>query len=308
MSDIRNVAILLATYNGEKYLADQIESIRNQTFSNYNVYMHDDGSNDKTAEILRAYCLKDDRFHLIEGPTFGDAKDNFFFLMRCIGNEEYIMFCDQDDYWLPEKIEKSLDTIRIVEKKTDVACIYSDLLVVDENLNTISSSFYSYSGKNPHNNKLQSLLMSNVVVGCTMMINRNLLNKSIENVDQDLLFMHDWWIALIAAASGQLVYINEPLLKYRQHCNNVVGAIKKRNMQTRIKEFVTLKNYETNHSRMRRSVNYSIAMDKVLDAHENRKLIHQMSKAYEHWWGYRAWFFVKNGLIPLKYLWRVIWL
>ena len=309
MSSIEeSVAILLATYNGEKYILKQLESIKEQTYTHFVCYIHDDGSTDETIEIIRAFCMGDYRFKLIDGPRCGGAKDNFFFLMNCIDDEKYIMFCDQDDYWFQEKIAVCLDAMQKNEKKNEPVCVYSDLEVVDEDLNTICRSFYTYSGKRPLKNDFTSLIMNNVVVGCTMMINRPLLNISLKRADHQLIYMHDWWLALIASASGKMIYIDRPLILYRQHTDNSVGAVPKKRYVQMMLDFLNYKNYMHNKERIQRSINFSKALDLIEINCKYTKLNRKMANIQSHNWLYRACFFIKNGLIPLNRIGKILWL
>lgn len=298
------VAILLATYNGQKYIKEQLMSLDKQTFQDFVCYIHDDGSSDGTREIALEFCKnKPEKFILIESEPCGGAKDNFLFLMKQIKNEPYIMFCDQDDQWDPNKISISLAALREIENKSDLACVYTDLIVSDKNLKEISPSFYTFSGKDPYKNDLVSLLMNNVAVGCTMMITRELAKKSLEKTNCELLFMHDWWIALLASACGSISYINSPLIKYRQHGENNVGAIKKK---TLLEKFSGRKAFR---KRVLRSVNFAKALDLVLDnSNHYKEFVHHMASVYEHDWFYRAAFFLKKGLIPKSKFWKVFWI
>lgn len=311
MSDEVNnpkVAILLASFNGEKYIVKQLESIKEQSYSNFVCYIHDDGSTDSTQDLIREFCKQDPvRFQYVDGLPCGGAKYNFFFLLRKIADEPYIMFCDQDDYWFPEKIRISVKTIKQLERDTaEPLCIYSDLEVVNSNLKTIDLSFYHFTGKNPIKNDLKSLLMDNVVVGCTMMMNRLLMQKAMELENVDSIYMHDWWIALVAAAYGRLYYINKPLLKYRQHGDNSVGAVPKK---TIIKYIICAFNREkwiSCRKKIKRSIQYSKLLDKLMnEKNEYKHLIHNMSQIEQRNWFFKICFFLKNGLIPLKKIWQV---
>lgn len=220
------VDILLATYNGGRFLREQLDSIFNQTFTDWHIIVSDDGSTDNTIEILNEYIKKfPDKMTMVFSNThFGNARDNFFYLMKH-ANSKYIMFCDQDDYWLPNKIEKTLNFLKIHENGNPTL-VYSDLEVVDEFLNTISYSFIKYQKLNLKKVTFNSLIMENVVAGCTMMINSSLKNIALNYRNSENIIMHDWWLALIAEKFGNLVFLDDTLIKYRQHSNNSVGAQK----------------------------------------------------------------------------------
>ena len=130
------IDILLATYNGEKYIKEQIDSILNQTYKNIKLIISDDFSKDRTPEILREYAEKDKRIILyIQEKNLGVVK-NIEFLLKKV-ESPYYMLADQDDYWMPEKVEKTLEKLQ--EENSDLA--FGDLEVVDEKLNTIYPSF-----------------------------------------------------------------------------------------------------------------------------------------------------------------------
>ncbi len=217
------VDVLLAVYNGEKYLKEQIESILNQTFQDFNIIIRDDGSNDKSVEIMGYYRDKyPEKIRIVSGAPTGSAKQNFNELLKNT-TSDYIMFCDQDDVWLPQKIEKTLAKIKSIDANGKTpTLVHTDLNVVDQNLNVISQSFFDFQQLNQQKMSLPALLVQNYVTGCTVMINRALANKCGEIPPECM--MHDWWLALVAILFGNLVCINEPTMLYRQHEGNQVGA------------------------------------------------------------------------------------
>lgn len=222
----KKVAILMATYNGEKYLSEQIESIINQTFTDWVLYIHDDGSTDDTLEIIKKYVkIYPKKIILIQGERTGGAKFNFFSLMDKV-TAEYIMFSDQDDWWLPDKINKTLEKCIKIEngQKDTPVVVFTDLKVVNEKLKIINNRMSKYQKLEMKNTVFNKLMIQNVVTGCTMMINRKCRNIAIECKDRGQIIMHDWWCALIASYCGKIGYINEALILYRQHGDNSVGA------------------------------------------------------------------------------------
>lgn len=221
------VEILLATYNGERFIKEQIESILNQTYTEWKLLIHDDGSDDSTLSILKKYeqlyPLKIKVFD--DDIKFGNAKKNFAYLMQK-SQAGYIMFCDQDDIWLENKIEISISKLKEVElhNKQCPIIVHTDLTIVDQNLNVIANSMFSYQKIPKYNNYLETAIRNNVT-GCTMLINRQALTCSLP-VKEDAI-MHDWWIALnVLYNKGVIEFINIPTILYRQHSNNTVGAKK----------------------------------------------------------------------------------
>ena len=221
-----NIAILLATYNSGCHLRELLDSLLAQTYQNFICYVHDDGSIDSTNEILKEYEHNyKDKFLVLNYPPTGSSKANFMSMLHYV-EEPYVMFCDQDDIWLNNKIELSLQKIKEIEKKnpSKAVLVFSDLIVVDNRLKVISKSFMKYTGLNPKNVSINHLLVENVVAGCTIIMNKRLCIATRRLNDYSNIMMHDLWCALVAAAIGVIGYINEPLILYRQHNHNVKGA------------------------------------------------------------------------------------
>ncbi len=218
------LTVLLATYNGEKYLKEQIESLLSQTYSDFQILIHDDGSTDGTMAIINSYMTKyPEKIKYLEGEKCGGACQNFsFMLSKC--DSEYIMFCDQDDVWFPDKIEITMDSMREAERISPnlPVLVHGDLTVTDGDLNVIDKSFFHFQSINGKRATFSHLLVQNYVTGCTVMINRNLKDKCGE-IPRECA-MHDWWLALVCSLFGEIVFINRPLLYYRQHEGNKVGA------------------------------------------------------------------------------------
>lgn len=220
------VVIVLATYQGEEYIREQIDSIINQTYDNWELYIHDDGSKDLTSDILLEYQNNmPEKIHVMEGPSQGGARNNFMYMFDNV-DAPYVMCCDQDDVWVKDKVEVTLKAIKGIETDEDIPLMaFSDVTVVDSELNVIADSMGKYQTLNYNNIDFNSLMIQNVVTGCTMMINRKLLVMS-RTDDTSRIIMHDWWCAMIAARFGRLVYIPRQLVLYRQHGDNCVGAKK----------------------------------------------------------------------------------
>lgn len=218
------IDILMATYNGEKYLREQIDSILNQTFKDFNLIICDDCSKDSTWEILQEYEKKDSRVKIIKNEKNLGYNKNFEKLLSYV-QSEYFMLSDQDDFWMENKVEESYR--KITEEDLNLVC--SDLEVVDENLNTIHSSMwefwpdYNIKNKIKKSNDYRSCLMTNCVTGCTTIINSKLISELIPLPGYPI--VHDWWIALVAGSKGPIGYIEKPLIKYRQHGHNQIGYV-----------------------------------------------------------------------------------
>ena len=224
---MNKIIILLSTYNGAMYLKNQLDSLMLQSYKDICIIARDDGSTDQSYEILQTF-IQHSSLHVkvLEDRTNVGAKKSFELLMHEALKMEtqYMMFCDQDDIWLPEKIEKTYFKMKEFEKSYPSLplLVHSDVRVVDKQLNVIASSFWSYQHIDPTRDRLNHLLLHNVVTGCTVMINRALAEK-VKTIPNESI-MHDWWMAMVASAFGKIGYIDEPLMLYRQHESNDTGA------------------------------------------------------------------------------------
>lgn len=236
-----NVDILLASYQGARYIKDQIQSILNQTYPFIHIWIRDDGSTDNTPQILEQIAsFYPDRITLLPFHKNLGVRGNFSELMA-YSKSPYIMFSDQDDIWLPNKIELSLQAIKKLEALHDPhlpLLVHTDLSVVKHDLSIIKNSFWEYAKLNPSATSLNRLLTQNVLTGCTMILNRSLLNKALPIPSRAI--MHDWWIALTAAAFGHICHVDQPTMLYRQHHSNGIGA-KKNSLLAYLKEKKTNK-------------------------------------------------------------------
>ena len=225
------IHILLSTYNGEQFLAEQIQSIQQQTVQDWKLLIRDDGSTDRTREIIREFVAQDSRIHWInenESKNLGVIKS--FHNLAQFEEADVYFFSDQDDVWLPQKLELSLAEARKYPAEMPLM-VYMDLTVVNQDLEVLSSSMIrSQSGH--ANTELVQELTENTVTGGVAMINHALIQ--LWNQTEDIL-MHDWYLALLATAFGKLVYIDQPGELYRQHEHNVLGA---RTWSKRIKKWL----------------------------------------------------------------------
>lgn len=223
------VAILIATYNGEKFLEEQIESILNQTYQDFVLYIRDDNSTDGTQRIINEYVKKypEKIIQVRDDKIAKGACNNFMYLLEYVYNlNKYVMFMfsDQDDFWIEDKVETTIKEYNRVNNKEQPILIHTDLNVVDAQLNVIDESFFKYSNLNGKYNSFNNYLIQNNVTGCTTFINKSLVDLIKFNIKD--IRMHDWYFALLASAFGQVIFIDKATIKYRQHGNNVLGAKK----------------------------------------------------------------------------------
>lgn len=225
------IDIIMAAYHGEKYIEQQIRSIMDNSYKDICLTVYDDSAD----------VLEQDRNRVTVEKIVEKLQEEYKERLRYIKNEqnkgcirnfleglknstaEYIMFSDQDDVWLPDKIEKSFDKIRDMEQqygKVPIA-VFSDARVVNERLEVIEESFHRSNHLNTNKLRLANLLMENKLNGCTTIVNAAVREKLITLPEHAK--MHDWWVALIAASFGKIAYIKEPTMLYRQHEENVIG-------------------------------------------------------------------------------------
>jgi glycosyltransferase involved in cell wall biosynthesis len=222
------IEILLATYNGERFLREQIDSILAQDYENWRVLARDDGSTDGTVSILEEYEERlPGRFRVLPASAgTGHPKWNFLRLMEA-STSEYICFADQDDVWLPQKLTLTMQAMRRTEArhgKNIPLLAFTDLHVVDENLATMAGSLWKLHSLNPRQvNHFARLIGQNVVTGSTAMANRCLIELALRMPDEA--DMHDSWVALVASAFGAGESVPVQTVLYRQHGGNMLGAI-----------------------------------------------------------------------------------
>ncbi len=209
----KKVAVLLSTYNGEKYLKEQIDSILNQTYKNIELIIRDDGSKDNTISILKEYEKKHNNIRLVQGENLGFLK-SFFELLK-MSNADYYSYADQDDIWIENKIEIAVNSLnKLDDTKPNMAFSNSDYY--NENMELIAEG---------EKNKKYSFLMSLfscVGQGMTMVINDKARRVIIENLPEKCLF-HDWWTYMICAGLGEISYNNVTTVKYRRMEKNATS-------------------------------------------------------------------------------------
>lgn len=230
------IEVLIAVYQGEKYLREQLDSIVNQSFKDWRISIRDDGSSDGTADIISEYIKRyPDKIRLIDTKTsVKGSKSNFMELLKC-ADDEYVMLCDQDDIWDKDKLKLMMNRMYKLEErygKELPLLIASNLEVVDESLNPLPDICLDADRRRL---ALNYLLVENQIPGCTMMLNRTLC-KALSGINPDKIIMHDWIITLYACCFGKISVMPQRLVKYRQHAENVSGAVKKKSISFAIKK------------------------------------------------------------------------
>lgn len=224
---VKTIGVMLACYNGGRYLPQQLQTLRTQDDRAFTVLMQDDGSTDGTLALLEAAAAADARFRLAEhhGQHLG-AKGNFLSLMAQ-DQSDYTALCDQDDLWDSDK----LSTLRAEMERLEALygvdtplLVHSDSRVVDAEGRVLHESFFAHQGWDKTALSLRRLMVQNNVTGCTLMMNAPLRRLVVKMGRAEQMYMHDWFIALTAAAFGHVAFVDRPLSSYRQHGTNVMGA------------------------------------------------------------------------------------
>lgn len=213
--------VLLSTYNGSLFIREQIESIIEQSFDGeIIIFIRDDGSTDNTINIINDFVnIENRRIITKKGKNIGVQK-SFLEIMNIAPQADYYAFCDQDDVWEAEKIEKLIDALRDINKP---AISYSSYYITDSILNIMSCENIPLS----YSDSITKILFHNKVPGCVMVFNNALLMES-RKVNPDNVRMHDAYLLGLAYLTGKIIPVETALIKYRQHDNNAVGFMKKR--------------------------------------------------------------------------------
>ena len=236
------IEILLAAFNGEKYIKNQIRSILAGSFQDFHITVRDDGSTDGTVSIVKHMVSRyPEKLRLISGGTpTGSATGNFMQMLHDLPEDtEYVMFCDQDDLWSRHKISDSLSYLKDMEAIYGVdkpLLMHTDLMVVNEEGSLISRSLIEYM-QLPRTDDLKHLLLQNSVTGCTVLFNRPLLSLLKRAFGHPEIIIHDHFAAVLAAALGHVGCLKIPTVKYRQHEENVVGAANAKSLSYKLARF-----------------------------------------------------------------------
>ena len=246
---MKSVCVLMSTYNGEKYIEEQIESVLSQKDVMVKLVIRDDGSSDQTIPIIKKYADQNSNISYYSDINLGSAK-SFMKLLKSAPESDYYAFCDQDDFWEEMKLISAVRQIEKVEEKSaEIPVLYhSNLKIVDKDLN-----FIRMAHERDYNKvSAYSSLVDNPVTGCTIVMNRTMA-ELVNKHDPEEMTMHDSWCNIVCSFFGKKIYDNNAYIKYRQHDNNVIGMkeesavvnirnkvkrIKKNKLQPRLKNAV----------------------------------------------------------------------
>ena len=229
---VSDYEVVLPTFNGEKFLLSQLDSIGNQSLSPARIIISDDGSSDSTLNIIHQWSMSN---HIPvtllpnDGNRLGSCRN--FEKLLAYSSADYVMLADQDDIW---DLNKAEDLIHILNQNEKIygsnipILVHSDLRIVNELDQIIAYSFFQFQHLNPIADDWLSISLQNVVTGCSCVVNRACIDKCLPFCSETIL--HDWWLALVTSKFGKIIYTPTCYVSYRQHSNNVVGATGFKNM------------------------------------------------------------------------------
>jgi glycosyltransferase involved in cell wall biosynthesis len=215
--NMKLIQILLSTYNGEKYIKEQLDSIIKQDYQNITILIRDDGSTDRTVDIIKEYAKQYNNITFYQGHNIGVKKSFFDLVKNSDMTADYFMFSDQDDVWKNNKISGAVEKLELMQQ--DIPLLYCGrTTLVNEELVPIKSTIKKYKIIPGFGNAL----VENICTGCTMAVNRKLI-QLVKTHIPEFTVMHDWWFYLTASCYGKVYYDDETYILYRQHTDNIVG-------------------------------------------------------------------------------------
>ncbi|MCQ8909755.1 glycosyltransferase family 2 protein [Escherichia albertii] len=259
------VVILMSTYNGEKYLREQLDSLMSLDDKS-DIFIRDDGSSDETINIIKYYQSKFDNIMLLKGSNVGVVA-SFFELMKAVDfyKYDYFAFCDQDDFWEHDKVSRAISCI----KNTSGPVLYcSRLKVVDEFLNFKFLSPFPQKGLS-----FSNALVENIITGCTCVLNRLAFQRIVERIPESKrIVMHDWWFYLVLINEGTIFFDDRSFIKYRQHGNNIEGM--KKSFSKIINKFISTEKNKYPSLSVQLDEYYRLYVDKLTK--DNKDILEQL--------------------------------
>lgn len=242
MNNIK-VQVIMSTYNGERYIKKQLDSIIKQDMP-VSLYIRDDGSTDGTLDIIKEYESLYDNISYIKGNNIGVVKSFFELFKDASDDADYIALADQDDIWFPDKISRAIKELSAKnQNKPLLYCAEQTLIDADDNELTVNMMTVH---KRPG---FGNAVVENIATGCTCVFNKSML-KLLKEYQPEYTIMHDWWIYMLASSMGEVIYDERPCMYYRQHGNNTMGS--RTNYIEEFKERV--KRYSANYGKLYRQL------------------------------------------------------
>ncbi len=260
-----SIDVALTTYNSEAFLEAQLDSLFSQTCQDFTLIVSDDSSSDGTSAILESYSKRyPGRIRRLPPAQLRLGVIANFDRVLEHSSADYTFLCDHDDVWLPHKIEQSMAAMRALEAKHGSATpllVHTDLVVTGPDLEIFSDSFFDYAGLEPANSGSVQMLLSNVASGCTTVINRALRLQARPIPSEAM--MHDHWLALVAATTGAIAYVDDPTILYRQHGGNAIGGSRPATRRLMQRVFGTLVSRERERVLKRYSRQAAVLLDRL---------------------------------------------
>jgi glycosyltransferase involved in cell wall biosynthesis len=314
MNDFK-IEILLATYNGERYLSQQIDSLLAQDWHDVSITVSDNDSTDGTWPILNRFALQaPGKFRLLRNTGVRGVVGNFTFLMEQ-ATADYVAFCDQDDLWEVDKLSVLMERMVETEGRHSVnqpVMVYSDMRLIDGSDRVICESLWRKAGVVPRRAGFRNLLAQNLATGCTVLVNRALLRLALPMPQAGCVMMHDYWLSLVAMAFGTCLPVERQTVSYRQHESNVVGAGAKLTPIGRIQRIFSDPDLDVwIRSAARQAECFDTRYGEILKENERKVLSAMKSLPAKHGYG-RAWSMMRLGirrtgtLNHLQFLLRVV--
>jgi len=235
----QTIAVVMTTYDGAAYLEAQLGSILSQTLQPEQIIICDDLSSDDTVAILEKYAAADPRIRYHVNETRLGVIGNFKKAVS-LATTDLIALSDQDDIWVPEKLERLYEAISTIDTPDTPVMVYSDLAVIDQHNNVLNPSFWNELGHDSYTHCFQTILYGNFVTGCTILMNRNMQAHFLVMPEEVL--MHDAWIGLIAFSFGRAAAIKQALVRYRRHGSNLAytSTHRKKRLSERIWDHIRI--------------------------------------------------------------------
>ncbi len=208
------VNVLMSTYNGVKYLPEQLNSLATQDYRNLVVHIRDDCSNDNTFDIAADYCRQRKKWNVRKGAHLGVFGSFMDLLRHADSTATYFAFCDQDDIWLSDKVSRAVSFLERHRNSYRPLLYCSRVHLVDSSLRSIGAT------RIPSNISFENAVVENVATGCTIVIDRKARDLLLERIPDNLTF-HDWWAYLVISVFGTVIYDSEPRVLHRKHSGNV---------------------------------------------------------------------------------------
>lgn len=212
------VQVLMSTYNGERYVEEQIRSVLNQQKVEVSLLIRDDGSMDRTCKIIDEYAMNHSNIRFIKGKNIGVQKSFFELMKQADQSYEYFAFSDQDDVWLPDKLSRAIIRMQNIDNKEQPLLYAGRVIYANEDFSVREKVLYKISREPSFGNAL----VENICIGCTQVFNRELLKLVIRHTPKSKI-LHDWWLYLSASCFGKVILDQDAFIMYRQHENNQVG-------------------------------------------------------------------------------------